>query len=135
MNTNYDQGVQEDFDNMTRELARERMVLTREETLAYDSFEVEPDGENSTPMAAQGFGKKELVQLQELNSQNEVVAAGLFKVGDVRFTFMSDSIVEEESYVLSDNNVYKVLELTKYKGMSNNIITDIRAFGKKLPNR
>ncbi len=135
MNTNYDEGVQKDFNNMTTELGKERQVLTRDEVLTYEGFEGDSNDIPGEPMSAKGMGRMEVVQLQELDSKNEIVTSGLFKVGDVKFTFLSDSIVEEDSYVLDNGKVYKVLELTKYKGMGNDIITDIRAFGKKLPNR
>lgn len=135
MNTQFDVGLQEDFNNMTNELGREVMVYSRNESLEYEGFEGEANNIEDNPMSAKSIGKKEIVFLQELDTKHEAVASGVFKVGDVKFTFLSDSIAEEEGYVVSNNRTYKILELTKYANMSNNIITDIRAFGKKIPNR
>jgi len=132
----YDLGAQQDFDNMTREAGREVMVYPREESLDYEGYEGDGNNIEGNPMSAKpDAGVKEVVFLQELDTQHEVVKSGMFKVGDVKFTFLSSSTVEEEGYVVTNGKTYKVLELTKYEGMSNNIITDIRAFGKKLPNR
>ena len=73
--------------------------------------------------------------MQELDSTHEVVTEGLFKVGDVRFEFKSDSIAEEEAQVNDGFNDYKILKLTIVKNMSNNKILRIFGFGRKLPER
>ena len=127
MNRNYDIGIQEDFDNMTEELGREVTIFTKDSVLNYESQE----GEDS----ALGAGVKEIVFMQELDSTHEVVTEGLFKVGDVRFEFKSDSIAEEEAQINDGFNDYKILKLTIVKNMSSNKVLRIFGFGRKLPER
>jgi len=129
MQNQFDVGMEEDFNNMTYELGREVLVYTRDDVLTYEAQEGTGSGLNT--------GVTEVVFLQELDSQHEMVASGEMKVGDVRFTFQSDSIVEEEGYVSPDDGItqYKVLSLTKVKGQTNDTVTYIKAFGKKIPNR
>lgn len=123
----YDKGIMEDFDNMTEELGTTVEVFTRNYDLTHESQEG-TDTENMT-------GKKEKAFIQELETKHEVVASGQFSVGDVRIIFQHDSIVEEECQVLWKGAYYKVLNLTKTSGMNNDVIMDIKAFGKKLPGR
>lgn len=117
---------------MTKEMGKEVLVYPRNESLEYSGYEGESHNIKDNPMSAKSKGVKEIVFFQELNTEHEVVASGMFKVGDVKFNFMSNSIIEEEGYVVNGAITYKVIELTKY-GVDT--ITDIRAFGKKLPNR
>ena len=126
----YDVGAQQDFDNMTNELAGKTTagIYTRDPTLSYEGYETD-DGYPASPTAT------ETVFMQELDSTHEMVAAGQLNVGDVRFTFLSDSIVSEEDKVTCNGNNYKVLGLTKVRNMSNNIVLYIKAFGKKVPGR
>jgi len=127
---NYDEGLREDFDNMTEELSggRKVMVYPRKNTLNYEGQEGTDSG--------RGEGSEEVVFLQELDTTHETPDSGIMYVGDVRFTFKSDSIAEEEGTVVDGDVEYKILELTKTKNMSDrNLIIDIRAFGKKLPKR
>ena len=129
MRNQFDIGMQEDFDNMTIELGREVTVYSRLDVLTYEGQEGTGSG--------LGSGVTEVVFLQELDTQNEMISAGEMAVGDVRFSFKHNSIVEEEGYVSPDLGItnYKVLKLTKVKGQSNNSVTYIKAFGKKIPNR
>lgn len=126
----YDVGAQQDFDNMTKELAGETTagIYTRDPTASYEGFET-ADGYPDTPTAT------ETVFMQELDSTHEMVASGQLDTGDVRFTFLNDSIVTEEAKVTCNSNNYKVLKLTKVRNMSNNIVLYIKAFGKKVPGR
>jgi len=70
-----------------------------------------------------------------MNSQNETKNSGILAVGDVKFVFQSNSIAEEEGLVFTRNNWYKIIELTKINGMTNDSILYIKAFGKKVPYR
>lgn len=129
MDNNWDSGMQEDYDNMTRELGRECYVYPRNFIESYEGQE--------SSSSYLGTAVSEIVFLQELDSEHELDSSGQFNVGDVRFTFLSDSIVEEESLISPDKGetYYKVLKLTKVKGMTNDKIVSIKGFGKKLPNR
>ena len=122
--------MQEDYNNMTHELGRECIVYPRDDELTYEGQENE-DSEL-------GNGVREIVFLQELDSEHEVIASGQMDVGDVNLTFKSDSIAEEEGYVSPDIDStikYKILRLTKVRNQSNNAIMYIKGFGKKVPNR
>jgi len=129
MDNRFDIGMQEDFNNMTEELGREVLVYPRVDELTYEGQEDENSG--------RGTGVTEVVFLQELDTQHEMIASGEMKVGDVRFTFKSDSIAEEEGYVSPDSGTtfYKILQFTKVRNQNNNVISYIKAFGKKVPNR
>ena len=135
MYNQYDVGAKEDFDNMTKELGLSVLVYPREESLEREGFEGDARNIEDNPMSAKSIPREEIVFLQELNSTHEAVASGIFKVGDVRFNFLADSIAEEEGYVVANGETYKILELTRAKNMGSNIIMHIKAFGKKLPNR
>lgn len=124
---NYDEGIQEDFDNMTEDLGREVEIFLRVNTLNYEGQE----GEDSDL----GPSNIETVFLQELDSTHEMVQSGQLNVGDVKLTFQHNSIAEEEGYIKADGNIYKILKLTKLRGMNNNAILEIKGTGKKLPNR
>jgi len=132
MDSGYDRGAEQDFNNMTREMGKEVMVHPRNESLEYEGYEGSDRNIKGNPMSAKSVGVKEVVFLQELDTKHEAIASGILKVGSVKFNFLSNSTVEEEGYVVDGDKTYKVLELTRY-GVNN--ITDIRAFGKKLPNR
>ena len=123
----YDVGAQEDFNNMTLELGREVTVYVRNDTLTYENQQSSDNFYDS--------GTKEIVFMQELNSKHEMVKSGQLNIGDVNFTFKSDSVAAEEGKVIADNKSYKIMLITKVQGMANNEILYIKAFGKKLPNR
>lgn len=127
MSNQYDVGAKEDFNNMTWELGREVLVFVRNDTLNYEDQQSDTD--------FYGTGVTETVFMQELDSKHEVVQAGQFDIGDVKFTFKADSVAAEEGKVTSNSNDYKILKLTKVRGMNNDDILYIKAFGKKLPNR
>lgn len=130
MNQNiWDKGLKQDFDNMTKELGRLVLVYPRQEELTYEGQSNEESGMYP--------GTFEFVFLQELDSEHEVIASGELAVGDVRFTFRSNSVVEEEGFVSPDKGqtFYKVLRITKVRNQSNNEILYIKAFGRKLPRR
>jgi len=129
MYNNWDIGIQEDFNNMTTELGRECLIYSRINVLTYESQEGE--GSGLAP------GIKEIVFLQELDSTHEMVQAGQMDVGDLRFEFLSDSIVEPECYVSPDEGItmYKILKITKVQNQSNNAVLYIKGLGKKVPNR
>lgn len=80
---------------------------------------------------------EEIVFLQELDSEHELIASGQMDIGDVRFKFQSDSKIAEEDFVSPDGGItfYKVLNLTKVRNQSNDIILYTKATGKKLPKR
>lgn len=133
MDFRYEAGAEEDFSNMTKEMGKWVLVCPRSESLTYEGFEGDAHNIENNPMSAKSqVPRKEKVFLQELESENEVVAAGVFKVGDVKMNFLPDSLAEEEGYVVDGKKVYKIMQLTRYGAK---VITDIRAFGKKLPNR
>lgn len=125
---NYDEGTKCAFDAMTKEIGLLVDVYPRKNVVGYENQEAE-DSER-TKNAVQ-----EWVSMQELDSTHEMVAAGQLNVGDVKFTFKSDSIIEPEGYVKKNDNWYKVLELTKVRGINKDEIMWIRAFGKKVPMR
>ena len=127
MINNYDVGAKEDFDNMTDELGHEVTVYVRNDTLNYEDQQSDIDFYDN--------GTTETVFMQELNSTHEVVQAGQMDVGDVKFTFKADSKAGEEGKVSTNNRNYKILKLTTVRGMNNDEILFIKAFGKKLPNR
>jgi hypothetical protein len=64
-----------------------------------------------------------------------MVATGQLNMGAVRITFKSDSIVEEECYIKKNSNTYKIIRLTKVRGMKNDRVLYIIAYGNKVPNR
>ena len=125
----WDNGIKEDFDNMTKELGRSCTVYTRDNVLTYESQE----GDTSSL----DTGVTEIVFLQELGTTHEMVASGQMNVGDVKFTFLSDSIAEPEAYVSPDNGttMYKILTLNIIRNQYSNTIMEITGFGKKIPNR
>lgn len=127
MENQYDVGMQEDYNNMTEDLGREVTVYPRDNDLDYGGQEDTASG--------LGEGVKEVVFLQELDTKHEMIQAGQLKVGDVKFTFKSYTIAEEEGFVKTRDVIYKILALTFVRNMSNDIITYVKAFGKKIPNR
>ena len=128
MDNQFDIGMQEDFNNMTQELGREVTVYPRSNDLTYEGQEDTASG--------LGSGVTEVVFLQELDTEHEVIASGQMDVGDVRFTFKDDTVAEEEGYVSPDGTImYKILRLTKVRNQTNNVISYVKAFGKKVPNR
>jgi hypothetical protein len=127
MNNNYDEGLQQDFDNMTLELGREILVYPYDVSLTYEGQE----GASS----AVGDPVTEIAFLQELDGSHEVVASGQLDVGDVRIFFMNDSIAEEEGYVYANGNWYKLIKMNIIKGMTGDKIVYVKGYGKKLPLR
>jgi len=128
MRNQYDIGMQQDFDNMTLELGREMYVYPPSYILDYEGRETT----GSNPLTS---GTKEIVFLQELNSQSEVIGSGAFKIGDVRLTFQHDTVAEEEGYIVTNGNTYKISELTYVGGQSNNETIYVKAMGVKVPGR
>ena len=131
MDNEWDNGLQEDFDNMTYDLGREVLVFPKKIHLDYAGQEDTDSGIQDT----YAEGKTEVVFIQELDTQHETIKSGVMAVGDVRFTFLSNSIIEEEGFVFTNSKWYKVIQLTKVNGMSNDAILYIKAFGKKVPYR
>ena len=125
----WDNQMQEDFNNMTYELGRSCTVYPRDDDLTYEGQEDTSSG--------LGTGVSETVFLQELDSEHEVITAGQMDVGDVHMTFRHDTVAVEEGYVSPDSGttLYKILRITKVKNQNNNVITYVKAFGKKVPNR
>ena len=128
MTENYDEGLKEDFDNMTADFGVQVLVFKREDVINYEGQETE-DSERIKHSVA------ETVSMQELDSTHEMVAAGQLDVGDVKFTFQADSIAKEEGYVQKNDKWYKILEISYIRGISNDKIIYIKAFGKKVPMR
>ena len=122
----FSEGAQEDCNNMTSELAISVTVYSRNDVLNYEGFE-------GTQSVFSGT-TTELVFVQELDTKHEMVASGEFKVGDVRLVFKSDTIAEEEGRVTANGNNYKIMNFTKTKGENGEVI-DVKAYGKKSPNR
>lgn len=128
VNNRYDVGLQEDFDNMTKDLGRKVLVYPRDDELTY---------EGQTSGNIEGVPVSEIVFLQEIDEENEMVASGQLSVGDVRFTFLHNTIAEEEGFVSPDSGVtfYKILKLTRVGNMQNNEKIFTKGFGKKIPKR
>ena len=142
----YDAGLKEDFNNMTSELGRTIIIYPRRSTLGHDSFEVLTfDQDNIFGPLSGGIGfpitfsssiqTEEIAFIQELNAENEVVKSGELSVGDLRCVFKADSIAEEEGLILDNSNLYKISNITYVRGFGNDIITEIKAKGKKIPKR
>lgn len=114
---------------MTKDLGRECIVYPREDDLNYEGQEGTSSG--------LGTGVREIVFLQELDSQHEVIATGQLDVGDVKFAFLSNTVAEEEGYVSPDEGttMYKILRITVVKNQQNDTIMYVKAFGKKTPGR
>lgn len=129
MNNQWDIGMQQDWDNMTEELGREVLVYPRADELNYEGQEDTSSGLDT--------GTIEVVFLQEIDTEHEMVQSGQMNIGDVKLTFKSDTLAEEEGYVSPDEGVtmYKILKLTVVKNQSNDVIVYVKAFGKKVPNR
>jgi len=124
----YDIGAQQDFDNMTLELGKNNVeVQPRTFILDYSGQEGTSSGSGSSVL--------ETVFLQELDSTHEMIASGQLDVGDVRLVFQKNTTAEEEGYVIKNSNIYKIIQLTKVRGMANDVILYTKAFGKKVPNR
>jgi len=131
---NFDIGMQQDFDNMTDELGRTVFIYERDDILSDEGQE----GDNDRIAGASALKRSttETVFLQEMDSEHEMLASGQMDVGDVRFVFKADTTIKEEDYVSPDEKImYKVLKLTKVKGMNNNVVVYVKGFGKKVPNR
>ena len=126
MDNQFDVGMQEDFNNMTLELGREVYVYPRDDELTHEGQEGTDSGLED-PVT-------EVVFVQELDSEHEMVASGQLDVGDVRMTFLHNSIVEIEGYVSPDKgtSMFKVLTITKVMNQSNNAVVYIKAFGKRV---
>ncbi len=126
---NWDFGLQQDFDIMTKELGREIIIFLRDDILTSEGQRTEEE------LALTGI--VEVAFCQELDSTHEMIASGLMEVGDVKFQFLSNSCVEEEALVTPDEGItfYKVIKLTKVKNQNNNQVILIKAYGKKIPNR
>ena len=123
-----DIGLQEDFDNMTADLGTDDIIINlREYSITHEGQE----GENSVD----GFKYQETAAIQELDSKHEVVASGQLDVGDVRVTLKHDTIAKEEAFIEWNNALYKIITITKVRGMNNNVITHVVAHGKKVPKR
>ena len=125
----WDKGLQADFNNMTKELGWLVWIYKREEDLTYEGQEdTNTDKEPYVP---------EIVFLQEIDSEHEMIASGQMNIGDVKFTFQSNSIAEEEAFVSPDEGetFYKILKLTKIRNQTTNAIMYIKAYGKKVPER
>jgi hypothetical protein len=135
MANRYDVGIQKDFDSMTAELGTTFLVLPYQPSLNYEGQETEGVmyGEEFT----------ETGSIQELDSKHEVVSSGEFSVGDVRLTLPSSTKISEEDLVEWTENVdkynkpalYKILSLTRVRGMGSDVITHVKAYGKKMPSR
>jgi len=123
----YDVGAQQDFDTMTAELGTTIQVFPKKYEETYEGFE----DENTKNYP----GTTETAFLQELDTKHEMVSAGQLNVGDVRITFQSNTVANEEAQVLANGLYYKVINLTYVKGMNNAIILYVKAYGKKLPKR
>jgi len=127
MANNWDKGIQQDFDNMTAELGTSVSILKKDVV----NTRIRTEGSQSHFNTA----VTETAVVQELNSEHEMVQIGQLNVGDVRFTFQSDSVIAEEDEVTKNSLTYKVIKLTKVRGFNNDVVTHITAFGKKISGR
>lgn len=127
MKNQFDKGIQEDFNNMTEELGTKFKVYSKE----YSDTHEGQEGEDTES----GFSKEEIGSIQELDSKHEVVASGQFDVGDLRVTLKHDTIAKEEGYIEWNDSLYKLLTITKVRGLNNDVITHVVAHGKKVPGR
>ncbi len=128
MDNRWDEGIQEDFNNMTAETGNKNVIVyPREESLTYEGQEGPDSGE--------GDGRQEIAFLQELNTSHDIVSAGIMKVGDVRIVFQHDTIADVESYIRANARLYKIMEINFHRGMSGDHIVDVRGYGKRIPGR
>jgi len=127
MKNQYDTGIQQDFDNMTEELGTEFTIYHQDYSSTYEGQE----GEKTED----GYKYKETGSIQELDSKHEVVASGEFNVGDLRVTLKHNTIAKPEAYIEWNSSLYKIINLTKARGLRNDVITHVVAYGKKVPNR
>lgn len=128
MSNRFDYGIQEDFDNMTKDLAVLVKIYHRNESLDYG-------GQDSADMfVPSGTYYQEFIFIQELSSKHEMVASGQLDVSDVQMTYVSNSVIEEEDIVEYNGKYYKVLELNKIEG-ENGQVMYITSFGKKFTRR
>jgi len=98
----FDVGAQQDYDAMTEELGSEISVYLKKYDLGYEGQE----GEDSKNRPA----VKEIAFLQELDTKHEMVNSGQLSVGDVRISFKSDTVANEECQILANGKTYKVLK-------------------------
>jgi len=129
VNNYWDYGMQEDFDNMTKELGRVCLVYPRDDDL-------DSTGQEDTASGL-GTGVSATVFLQELDSQHEMVESGQMNVGDVHLTLQHDTTAQEEGYISPDSGttMYKILKLSTVKNQNNNIVIYTKGYAKKVPNR
>ena len=123
----YDQGMQEDFNNMTIELGTEISIYSKTYSETYEGQE----GSSTVD----GTKYTETASIQEIDAKHEMVASGQLDVGDVVVTLKSDTIAQEEGYIDWQGNRYKLLTITKVRGMKNDVVTHVVARGKKVPGR
>jgi len=120
-------GLQKDFDNMTKEVGIKVQVYPRKIEQNYEGHHSEEEDFYESV--------EETVVIQELNSTHEMVTSGLFDIGDVEVTFLSNSIIEPEGYVFINNSWYKIITINYYRGMGQNEIMYVTGFGKKVQRR
>ena len=75
----------------------------------------------------------EIAFIQPLLAEHQVVQAGEFDIGDIRCTFKSDSSIQEGYFIFYQSHRYKIQNLTKVKGLINDSIAYIKAFGVRQP--
>jgi len=138
----YDVGMQQDFDNMTHELGSVISIAPRLLMKNYDGSEnvylltFGMDGIGFPILfSASPIYVEEVAFVQPLKENHEVVQSGQLDVGDIKCIFKSDSSASEEDTVLFMGEQYKLQNVTIVRGLSNDAIAYIKAFGKKLPNR
>jgi len=142
----YDVGMQTDFDNMTHELGQSITFESRERAQSYDNFEtftdprafgIPPDGIGFPIffLLPQGVSYTEIAFIQPLKAEHEVVKAGELDIGDIKCLFKSDSNIAEEYLIFYEGATFKVQEVTIVRGLSNDKIAYIKAFGKKVAGR
>ena len=123
----YDQGMQEDFNNMTIELGTEITIYSKTYSLTHEGQE----GSSTV----EGTNYTETASIQEIDAKHEMVASGQLDVGDLIVTLKHNTVAQEEGYIEWQGNTYKLLTLTKVRGMKNDVVTHVVARGKKVPGR
>lgn len=142
----YDVGMTQDFDNMTHELGEQITLVARNAIESYDGSE----GIYTDPIlfgtigigfpilfsrSASDGSFTEIAFVQPLKAEHEMVKSGQLDIGDIRCFFKSDTKVSEDYFIIHNDGWFKLLELKIVRGMSNDSIIYVRAFGKKVAGR
>lgn len=130
----YDNGIAQDFDNMTYELSQPVVIYNRVNFLDYEEQESVENDTHGLPQDEQyAEPVSEMAYIQELDTKHEMIQSGQMKVGDIRAVLSSKTIIAEEALLYVNDRQYKILELRYVRGI--HTVMYVEAWGKKLPNR